>query len=57
MLFDPNSGLTTYNGEQSPAWDPSTKSWHFTHSESYMNETFGVQSYWDQLSGNLKWVY
>jgi hypothetical protein len=56
-LFDPNSGISTFNGEQSPAWDASSKSWHFTSSADFQNNNYSIQSYFDELSGNLKWLY
>lgn len=58
-LFDPNAGLTTYKGEESPAWDASNKFWHFTHGDnwSFMGQTFGLQTYWEELSGDLKYIY
>ena len=56
LLFDPNSGLTTYNGEESPAWDASTASWHFTHGFKVGKE-YGLETYWEKASTNLKWAY
>jgi len=52
MIFDPKSGMTTYKGEESPAWDSETKYWKFSHLEAFLN----MQSYWEQSSGNLKWT-
>ena len=62
LLKAQTPNITTYLGPLSTLWDSSTPSWKFSTADifpinnSNLTAFFSFDSYFDQVSGNVKWV-